>query len=189
MIYTDGGFYIWLAALLLLLPFDWVVSAFTAALIHEICHIAALLMLGGKISKVRISITGCVMEAESPGDFASFWSILAGPVGSMALLLFSGGLPKIAVCGLFHGVYNLLPVLPLDGGRGLLLILNNMIPQHADTVLRWAGWLGCGLLAVTAVWCSLAFDWGIVPILLVLFWIIKMHPRKIPCKPSGIGVQ
>ena len=189
MIHTDATLYIWLAALLLFLPFDWVLSAFTAALIHEFCHIAVLLMLGGNISRMRISITGCVLDAESPGDFASFCSILAGPTGSIALLILAESLPKIAVCGLFHGLYNLLPVLPLDGGRGLQLILCHRIPAYADTVLWWTGWTACGILLTAAVWCSLAFCWGIAPIVLVLFWIIRMHPRKIPCKPSGIGVQ
>lgn len=189
MICTDASLYLWLAALLMFLPLDWVLSAFTAALIHELCHIAALLILGGKISKMQISIRGCILDAESPGDFASFCSILAGPLGSMALLMTPGMLPKIAVCGLFHGLYNLLPVLPLDGGRGLHLILKSLIPGHADTVLWWAGWIACCILLTAAVWCSFALKWGIAPVLIVLFWIIQMHPRKIPCKPSGIGVQ
>ena len=45
MICTDACLYLWLAALLLFLPLDWGLSAFTAALIHEFCHIAVLLML------------------------------------------------------------------------------------------------------------------------------------------------
>ena len=189
MIHTDAYLYLWLAALLLFLPADWVLSAFTAALIHEFCHVAVLLMLGGKISQMQISISGCILDAESPGDFASFCSVLAGPLGSMALLMTSGTLPKIAVCGLFHGLYNLLPVLPLDGGRGLHLILSHVIPKYADSVLWWAGWFVCCILLTITVWCSFAFGWGIVPIVLVLFWIIKIFPRKRPCKPSEIGVQ
>lgn len=189
MIHTDASFYLWLAALLLFLPLNWVLSAFTAALIHEFCHIAVLVMLGGKISRVRISVSGCVLDAESPGDFASFCSILAGPVGSIALLMLAESIPKIAVCGFIHGLYNLLPVLPLDGGRGIQLILNHLVPKYADTVLCWTGWTACWILLAAAVWCCFAFSWGIMPIFLVLFWIIQMHPRKIPCKPSGIGVQ
>ena len=189
MIHADASLYLWLAALLLFLPFDWVLSALTSALIHEFCHIAVLVMLGGKISRVRISVIGCILDAESPGDFVSFCSILAGPIGSMALLILAESLPKIAVCGLFHGLYNLLPVLPLDGGRGLHLILNHIIPKYADTVLYWIGWTVCCILFLAAIWFSAAFDWGLAPVLIVLFWIIQMHPRKIPCKPSGIGVQ
>lgn len=189
MICTDAYLYLWLAALLLFLPLDWVLSAFTAALIHEMCHIAVLRMLGGKIRRVRISVRGCVLDAESPGDFVSFCSILAGPLGSMALLILAEPLPKIAVCGLFHGLYNLLPLLPLDGGRGLHLILNHLVPKYADTVLLWMGRTTCCIVFATAAWCSAVFSWGITPIFLVLFWIIRMYPRKIPCKPSGIGVQ
>lgn len=189
MICTDASLYLWLAALLMFLPLDWVLSAFTAALIHEFCHIAVLLILGGKISRVRISVTGCVLDAEAPVDFVSFCSILAGPIGSIALLILAESLPKIAVCGFIHGLYNLLPFFPLDGGRGLHLIFESLIPKYADTVIWWTGWIACCILLTTAVWCCYAFSWGIVPIFLVLFWIIQMHPRKIPCKPSGIGVQ
>lgn len=189
MICTDAYLYLWLASLLLLLPLDWVLSAFTAALIHEFCHIAVLLMFGGKIRKMRISVSGCVLDAESSCNFVSFCSILAGPIGSIALLMLAEFLPKIAVCGLFHGLYNFLPLLPLDGGRGLYLILNHIIPNHADAALWWTGWTACCIVFVTVLWCSAAFSWGIMPICLILFWIIQMHPRKIPCKPSGIGVQ
>ena len=189
MICTDAYLYLWLAALLLFLPLDWVLSAFTAALIHELCHIAVLRMLGGKIRRMRISVSGCVLDAESPGDFISFCSILAGPLGSMGLLMLAEFLPKIAVCGFIHSLYNLLPVLPLDGGRGFQLFLRHVIPKYADTVLLWTGWITCCIVFLTAVWCSAAFSWGITPKILILFWIIQMHPRKIPCKPSGIGVQ
>lgn len=189
MIHADAGIYIWLAALLLFLPFDWVVSAFTAALIHEICHIVTLLMLGGKIRKVRISVSGCVMEATSPGDFVSLCSILAGPAGSIALLLFCRMAPKIAVSGLFHGVYNLLPLMPLDGGRALLLILNRICPLYADIVFLWVGRFICVVVFSVAVWCTYALNCGVMPIYIAIFWIMKLLPRKIPCKPSGIGVQ
>ena len=189
MIWTDAAVYLWLAALLLFLPFDWVLSAFTAALIHEFCHAAVLLLLGGKIRRMRVSLTGCVLDAETDRDYVSFFSILAGPFGSMALLILAQPFPKIAVCGFFHGFYNLLPILPLDGGRMLDLILELWIPVYKETVMWWTGWSVCCMLFAAAVWSSLAFSWGIMPILLVLFWIIQMHPRKIPCKQSQIKVQ
>ena len=179
MIRTDAACYLWLAALLLLLPLDWVISAFTAALIHELCHIAALLLLGGKISSIRISVRGCILEAASLGDIASLGSILAGPAGSLALLLFSGVLPKIAVCGLFHGLYNLLPLLPLDGGRALQLLLNRFCPVYADTALKWTGRLVCVVIAAGAIRYV-----GLIPGLPAILWIIPLFPRKTPCKPS-----
>ena len=189
MICVDTAFYLWLAALLLLLPLDWVISVILAAGFHEFCHGAVLMMFGGKIRGIRITPLGCVMDAESPGDPASFCSILAGPVGSFALLFLCHSFPKAAVCGLFHGLYNLLPVLPLDGGRGLQLILNRLIPGQAENILSFAGWLVCTLAAAAALWCCRVLSWGITPVILVIFWIIRMHPRKIPCKPWGIGVQ
>lgn len=189
MLQIDAGVYVWFAALLLLLPFDWVLSAFTAAIVHEFCHAAVLVILGGRIRNMRISVSGCVMDAESPSLFASLCSILAGPTGSIALLLFCRKIPKIAVCGLFHGVYNLLPLRPLDGGRFLELILKQLCPGYADTTLLWAGRLICVAVSAVTVWYFQNTEYGVIPTVLMAILIIKLLPRKRPCKPSKIGVQ
>ncbi len=189
MIQIEPVTYIWLAAVLLMLPIDWVVSVLAAALVHELCHICTLLILGGKIRSIRISGSGCVIASTFPGYLQSLCSILAGPAGSMAMLLFCRKMPQLAVCGFFHGAYNLLPLLPLDGGNACLLILRRVCPLKAERILLWTGRFVCSVILTGITWCVYAHKLGSIPGVLFVFWIIKLFPRKIPCKPSEIGVQ
>lgn len=189
MIQCESAVYIWLACLLLLLPLDWLLAAMLAAIFHESCHLLVLLLLGGRIGKIRISLTGCVIESSSPGDWQSACGILAGPAGSILLLLASETAPKIAVCGLFHGLYNLLPILPLDGGRLLQLLLYRLLPEKAEPVLLWTGRIICIMLLFTAIYLSAEHRLGMLPVILTILWILRLFPRKIPCKQLQIGVQ
>ncbi len=186
MISVDAGTYVWFSFLVLFLPLDLVLSAVSAAVFHEACHVLLLKLLRGKIVKIRLSVRGCEIESTSPGDWQSLLSILAGPVGSLSLLLLRRSFPKIALCGLFQGLYNLLP---LDGGRALSLLLDRVSPQKTEHILLWTGRIVCGFLAAVIIWWEYLTYVDALSACLALFWIMKMLPRKIPCKPSQIGVQ
>lgn len=124
------------AFLLLMLPLDWLLSAFTAALAHEAGHILTVLLLGGRIRRIRVRISGCEIETAPMGEPGSVVCILAGPLASFLLLSVRNRFPLIAVFGLFQGMYNLLPVMPLDGGRVLRYLLCRFCPERAESVLR-----------------------------------------------------
>lgn len=151
MIRCNPSSYILGAAVILLLPFDWLLSAVTAALVHEACHVLSVLLFGGHIRTIQITSRGCAIECDEQDFIPKVLSILAGPVGSLLLMKLRRSLPKIALCGLIHGVYNLLPVLPLDGGRILRELLNRWIPARTDSIMRGIRY---------AVFCSL-MSWGV----------------------------
>lgn len=181
--------YILMAFLLMFLPLDWILAVTFAGLFHELCHIFALHAMNGRILRMEIRPMGCMLETGNLDNQKQFISILAGPMGSLALLLLAHSAPKVAVCGLAQGIYNLIPVYPLDGGRLFGLILQRFCPEYAEiiqfvvTVVIFAA---IDLLVMISVFATQMRLW---PIMFTLGWNIRLLPRKIPCKPSRIGVQ
>ena len=189
MTHFPATMYILMALFLLLLPLDWVLSVVFAGLFHELCHVFAVYAMNGRILRMEIRPMGCILETGRLDRQKQFISILAGPMGSLALLFLSHAAPKVAVCGLVQGIFNLLPVYPLDGGRLLALILQRLFPENSE-IIRFAITVAT-FLAIDLIVITLAFSaqMGFLPVLFTLIWNIRLMPRKIPCKPSRIGVQ
>ena len=97
------------AFLLLTLPLNWLLSALAAAAFHELCHGAAILLLGGRIWGVRIGAGGAVMETEPLSSGKELVCALAGPAGSLLMVLMLRVFPRVAVCALVQAAFNLLP--------------------------------------------------------------------------------
>lgn len=134
----SAGALIFLAALVLLLPLQWVGAVMLAAVVHELCHAFAICLLGGSIESILISSRGIVMKTQPMSGIREIACAMAGPLGSLCLLLFVRWLPRTAVCGLFHGLYNLIPLLPMDGGRVLRgMIFGLLTPPKAEKLFRW----------------------------------------------------
>lgn len=131
----SSGALLWLAILLLLLPLQWVVALVLAVCIHECAHAVAICLTGGRIQGVYIGGTGTVLVCQPMSGMKELICAAAGPVGSALLLLLIRWMPRTAVCGAVHGLYNLIPLFPLDGGRILRGILVKLCsPSCADRV-------------------------------------------------------
>lgn len=117
------------------------------------------------------------MEAELPSRGAEILSALAGPAGSFLLLSLYRVAPHIAICGLIQGMYNLLPVYPLDGGRALRRAMEGRLENRT---IRWVEGIFLALSAAAAMQISFG-----IAIFLVIRWILV----KIPCKRRQIGLQ
>ena len=128
----SSGFCLLWAACLLILPLKWTMGAFLAALIHECAHYVAICLSGGQVYGVTLEGNGALMETSplTPGREAL--CALAGPLGSFSLLLVARHFPEAAVCGIVQGVYNLIPIYPLDGGRVLRCLLPEIICHWAE---------------------------------------------------------
>ena len=116
---ADRGFFPVLALMLLLFPLRFLVGVLLAALIHELGHLLALKIAGGRVLSIRLRSFGARIEAApmSPGRTAL--CALAGPAAGALTIFALKSFPELALAGLVQTVFNLLPVYPLDGGRAL----------------------------------------------------------------------
>lgn len=114
-----GGFFLFLALLLLTIPIRWILAAFIAALLHELGHYLAVRLFGGTLVQISVSARGAKMEVSPMSPGRQLLSTLAGPMVSLGLMTLARIFPRIAICGLLQGAYNLLPLPWLDGGRAI----------------------------------------------------------------------
>lgn len=173
---TEGNFLILLALMLLLLPIQWVFAAVMAAVFHELCHYVAIRLLGGNVYGLRFGFGGAKMEVEPMPPWKELIAALAGPVGSALLVLLVKQMPRLAVCGLVHCVFNLLPLFPLDGGRILRGFFAMVLPdERAEQVFGISQQVIIWGMSAACVFA--AFRWGILPALLG-FCLIYRQRRK-----------
>jgi Zn-dependent protease len=159
-----------------LVAFTYAVLLYASVLVHELSHSVVARGFGLPVRAITLHILGGVSEIEreprTPGR--EFAVAVAGPVLSLALaaggygVLQFGGLPPVVellvealtVANLIVGVFNLLPGLPLDGGRivraGVWKLTGH---QRAATVA--AGWTGRVVaLAVLALSAAMSVAGG-----------------------------
>ena len=161
----------------------WIVLS---ALFHELGHITAAMVFGGRIKHLKLTAIGAELRF-SYSNPLSYWKeniiALAGPGAN----LLAGGVLVWAGCllpglmSLALGFFNAMPALPLDGGR----IFYNLIAEHfgldkAECVLMvstavLAGFLvGLGVIALVE-YANLTILLGA---LWLLFCILKDSSKK-----------
>lgn len=119
MLCLDDRVWILWALWILLIPFPWLLAAIVAACVHEVFHVAAVWLLGGRVHRIVIGPFGAKIHADGIHGYREALSALAGPLGSFLCLLFIRRFPLFGLCALIQGTFNLLPIYPLDGGRAL----------------------------------------------------------------------
>ncbi len=179
-----------LAMLCLTVPVDWMFSGLAAAAVHELCHLFSVKLLGGRIHGLAIGASGAVIVSSPLTPGREICSILAGPAGSLALLLLRRWFPGLALCGLVQGLFNLLPVFPLDGGRALAVLCCQVFPGKAGAgICRGIAAAVLVLMVLAGYWGSFVEKLGAAPVLLSILVLLSAMKTKISCKEGVLRVQ
>ena len=154
-------------SLILLLDTDqWLTALLPAVLSHELGHLFMIRATGGHIRSVRLEASGLCINADA---FSSrrqeLLCIAGGPaagfVWAVLTLFFTGRWwIRASAAAFVINFFNLLPAMPLDGGR-LLSVLT-----CSSRIVRGSSWITAGLLLLFVVRLR---TWGlIVPSVLIV---------------------
>ena len=131
-----------------------------SAAVHELGHIAAIKLLGGEINALRFDASGFCMSCAGLDSAAKeVVSLLMGPAFGIAfayIASYYGGkhyseyLFSLAGVSLVFSLFNLLPALPLDGGRALFYMIGNR--KTAENALNISGMVVGIALTVTGLY-------------------------------------
>ena len=151
-----------LAGLYFLLPLRWCVRLALAVVVHELGHVAALVLCGAEVYGLRMEACGLALRCAPPeGTVRTIAAALAGPAAGAGLFCILRGLgyPEGADLSLLYACANLLPVLPPDGGRALEAVVAALAGARAVALMGLGVVLfarGMGLaLGVFGAWLAL----------------------------------
>ena len=123
-----------LSGLYFLLPLRWCARLALTVTVHELGHVAALILCGAQVCGLRMEGCGLVLRCTpTEGALRTVTAALAGPAAGAGLFCILRGLGYIACAelSLLFSCVNLLPVLPLDGGRALYAALSALAGERA----------------------------------------------------------
>lgn len=187
---VSADLFIMLAVAVLLVPIQWLAAWILALSVHELCHYLAIRICGGNITGIRITCRGIIMDAEPLPLGKEALCAYAGPVGALVVLVAARYVPRTAICTLCFSAYNLLPIFPLDGGRGLGCILKKFLSDSA--AIRVLGYIEnivlLGIVSIAAI-SVFYLGLGLLPAAAaaLLFW--RNKGLKSPCKKRRLGLQ
>lgn len=133
----------------------FVLALYVSVLIHELAHVAVARQFGMRVHSVTLHLLGgeTLIEGESRRPWEELAVSIAGPLSSLAIGLacfaveptLSGTpadvLAAVAQVNILVAIFNMLPGLPLDGGRVFRAIIWQVTGRE-ETGIRIAAWIG-----------------------------------------------
>lgn len=181
-VFLHVSFVVW-AVVLGLSGYALHLLAFAGSLLfHELGHIVAVSLMGAEVTRIEVWPFGAVGRLERSWQLtpaADTMAALAGPLNSGILCSLASALERglaqsplyaysrFPLLGLLVRVnlglflINLLPCLPLDGGRVLRsqLALRFGYVQASKTVAKWGVFAGTAITAAAALGIASGADW------------------------------
>jgi stage IV sporulation protein FB len=171
---------------------------FVIVLIHELGHVAAALKFGWTMKEVKLLPFGGVVEVEEAGALPAreeAWVAVAGPIQNVWL---AGAGWLAGQAGWIDGIwadefvranllilfFNLLPILPLDGGKLLQAWISLYVPYHRTLIWCARISLACSGAVVLASVLPLLFggllQLNLLAVGLFLLYANWTHMRNVP---------
>lgn len=142
-------------------------AAYASVIVHECAHAAVSAALGCPPEEIELSPLGAVMRLEdemrlSPAKRAAV--LAAGPAASFTLCAAAYAMTSHGWLGPDPGrllflsnlailLINLLPLLPMDGGRLMAMLLGLFVNSASvNSCMRWLGRIGGCMLTSAGVW-------------------------------------
>jgi Zn-dependent protease len=134
----------------------FVVSLYVSVLIHELAHVVVARHFRMRVHSVTLQLLGgeTLIEGESRTPWQELAISIAGPIASVAIGVaawsaseaMGNGMPgdilwSVAYVNVIVAIFNMLPGLPLDGGRVFRAIIWQVTGRE-DTGIRIAAWIG-----------------------------------------------
>ncbi|WP_010270842.1 M50 family metallopeptidase [Paenibacillus senegalensis] len=173
------------------------ITLFGIVLIHEMGHVYAAKTFGWRVTEVRLLPIGGVAVVEEAGNvpvYQEIWVTLAGPLQNAWMVLLS--LLMLAVgwgeeewwnyflqANLLVGAFNLLPILPLDGGKLLQSFLSCGVSYHRTLAVttQVSLWMSALLIAAALFpWYGTGIQLNLLLIGAFLLYSNWYHYRHLP---------
>lgn len=143
----------------------FVVGLYASVLVHELAHVAAARGYGMRVHSVTLHLLGgeTTIEGASRRPLQELWIAIVGPLASAAIGVVTlsigrmmDGTPgtllvAIGLVNLLVAAFNMIPGLPLDGGRVLRALIWALTGREAAGI-RTAAWIGRLTAVAALVW-------------------------------------
>ena len=152
-------------------------------LVHELSHAAALGLLGFRIRGLRLEPQGLCIRYKGVGsNLAHAAASLAGPAGGLlyAALLRSSQIPWLSLSAdvsLLFSFFNLLPLMPLDGGRAFLILCNAVLGEAGEDLFRSISRVMLAIVLLYGVYAAFS-NRGSAPLLAAL-WLLLLQKEQL----------
>jgi Zn-dependent protease len=168
----------------------WIPIVFLSVLVHELAHAGAIAALGFGGSQIILGgMGGVTINQRRARPWQDFLISIAGPLSSFVLMFLSIGamnthlgqtdkmlvelLPRMAWANRAWGLFNLIPVSPLDGGHATRDFFRMFLSERNAFVI--AIWIGIVVGSAVAVYLFLGKSFFIA---LYVAWFVYLAVQQ-----------